>query len=239
MLTGNLEDSFKISLLGARNINKIRTANKLMKGISGIDDQSIINAIKLSGFDVLYRAGPKSKYYVDFEDTIISVEEHGTEFFANDLSSYKEKVENYIKISVKDDEVLQKIYRNEILSQDDISSLEKILWQDLGTREDYEKEFGDMKILKLIRKINGLDEEAVRKAFADFHKSTKLNYIQSKFLSTVMEYIMKNGYLDPRDFQYEPFKSLGSISKIFEDNRNDLNSILGIIREINYNSEVA
>lgn len=58
MLTGNLEDSFKISLLGARNINKIRTANKLMKGISGIDDQSIINAIKLSGFDVLYRAGP-------------------------------------------------------------------------------------------------------------------------------------------------------------------------------------
>ena len=187
----------------------------------------------------LIEDGPKSKYYVDFEDTIISVEEHGTEFFANDLSSYKEKVENYIKISVKDDEVLQKIYRNEILSQDDISSLEKILWQDLGTREDYEKEFGDMKILKLIRKINGLDEEAVRKAFADFHKSTKLNYIQSKFLSTVMEYIMKNGYLDPRDFQNEPFKSLGSISKIFEDNRNDLNSILGIIREINYNSEVA
>lgn len=134
MLTGNLEDSFKISLLGARNINKIRTANKVMKGISGIDDQSIINAIKLSEFDVLYRAGPKSKYYVDFEDTIISVEEHGTEFFANDLSSYKEKVENYIKISVEDDEVLQKIYRNEVLSQDDISSLEKILWQDLGTR---------------------------------------------------------------------------------------------------------
>lgn len=187
----------------------------------------------------LIEDGPKFKYYVDFEDTIISVEEHGTEFFANDLSSYKEKVENYIKISVKDDEVLQKIYRNEILSHDDISSLEKILWQDLGTREDYEKEFGDMKILKLIRKINGLDEEAVRKAFADFHKSTKLNYIQSKFLSTVMEYIMKNGYLDPRDFQNEPFKSLGSISKIFEDNRNDLNSILGIIREINYNSEVA
>lgn len=58
MLTGNLEDSFKISLLGAKNINKIRTANKLMKGISGIDDQSIINAIKLSGFDVLYRVGP-------------------------------------------------------------------------------------------------------------------------------------------------------------------------------------
>lgn len=57
ILTGDLEDSFKISLLGARTINKIRTANKLMRGISGTDDQSIINAIKLSGFDVLYRSG--------------------------------------------------------------------------------------------------------------------------------------------------------------------------------------
>lgn len=228
------------------NISAVFDEKDFIIDVAGEDFWKDIDFLKLEDMRLrirhlvpLIEVGPKSKYYVDFEDTIISVEEHGTEFFANDLSSYKEKVENYIKISVKDDEVLQKIYRNEILSQDDISSLEKILWQDLGTREDYEKEFGDMKILKLIRKINGLDEEAVRKAFADFHKSTKLNYIQSKFLSTVMEYIMKNGYLDPRDFQYEPFKSLGSISKIFEDNRNDLNSILGIIREINYNSEVA
>ena len=228
------------------NISAVFDEKDFIIDVAGEDFWKDIDFLKLEDMRLrirhlvpLIEVGPKSKYYVDFEDTIISVEEHGTEFFANDLSSYKEKVENYIKISVKDDEVLQKIYRNEILSQDDISSLEKILWQNLGTREDYEKEFGDMKILKLIRKINGLDEEAVRKAFADFHKSTKLNYIQSKFLSTVMEYIMKNGYLDPRDFQNEPFKSLGSISKIFEDNRNDLNSILGIIREINYNSEVA
>lgn len=55
ILTGDLEDSFKISILGAKKINKIRTANRLLKGISGLDDQSIINAIKLSGFDVIYR----------------------------------------------------------------------------------------------------------------------------------------------------------------------------------------
>ncbi len=204
----------------------------LILDVAGEDYWKDINLIKLEDMRLRIRdllpiieGGPKSKYFVDFEDTILSVEEHGTEFFANDLSSYKEKVESYIKLSVKDDKVLQKIYRNEKLSHEDIESLEKILWQDLGTREDYEKEFGDMKILKLIRKINGLDEEAVRQAFADFHKSTNLNYIQSKFLSTVMDYIMKNGYLDLRDFQNEPFKSLGSISKIFDENRNDLNSI--------------
>lgn len=55
ILTGDLKDSFKISILGAKKINKIRTANRLLKGISGLDDQSIISAIKLSGFDVIYR----------------------------------------------------------------------------------------------------------------------------------------------------------------------------------------
>lgn len=57
MLTGDLEESFKISLLGSRKRNKIRTANKLLREIKGLDDQSIINAIKLTGFDVLYRTG--------------------------------------------------------------------------------------------------------------------------------------------------------------------------------------
>ena len=228
------------------SIPAVAQERNLIIDVGGEEYWKDINLVKLEDMRLRIRdllpiieGGPKSKYFVDFEDTILSIEEHGTEFFANDLSSYKEKVENYIKLSVKDDKVLQKIYRNEKLSHDDIASIEKILWQDLGTREDYEKEFGDMKILRLIRKINGLDEEAVRQAFADFHKSTNLNYIQSRFLSTVMDYIMKNGYLDLRDFQNEPFKSLGSISKIFDENRNDLNSILNIIKEINYYADVA
>ena len=57
ILTGDKDEAFKISILGSKTINKIRTANKLLKGISGLDDESIANAIKLTGFDVLYRAG--------------------------------------------------------------------------------------------------------------------------------------------------------------------------------------
>lgn len=53
ILTDDVEDAFKISIL--KKINEIRTANRLIKGINGLDDQSIINAIKLSGFDVIYR----------------------------------------------------------------------------------------------------------------------------------------------------------------------------------------
>lgn len=218
----------------------------LINDVSGEDYWKDINFLKLEDMRVrlrnlmpLIEGGSRKNYYVDFDDQILSVKERGTEFFANDLSSYREKVENYIRFKAKDDEVLQKIYKNEKLSDKDIVSLEKILWKDLGTKDDYVKEFGDIKILKLIRKINGLEEKAVRKAFAEFHESKNLNHLQSRFLLTVIDYIVKNGYLDLHDFQEEPFKSLGSISKIFEENRSELNSILSIIKEINYYADVA
>ncbi|ADL50560.1 hypothetical protein [Clostridium cellulovorans] len=51
------EYAFKISLLGASSINEDGYAQKLLKGISGLDDKSISNACKLVGYDVCFRAG--------------------------------------------------------------------------------------------------------------------------------------------------------------------------------------
>jgi hypothetical protein len=52
------EEAFRISVLGAGIIGETKNANKLLVGIKGIDDNSIINACKLSGYDVCFRAGP-------------------------------------------------------------------------------------------------------------------------------------------------------------------------------------
>jgi hypothetical protein len=51
------EDAFRISLLGASKVNEDAYAKKLLKGISGLDDNSISNACKLVGYDVCLRAG--------------------------------------------------------------------------------------------------------------------------------------------------------------------------------------
>lgn len=50
-------DAFKISLLGAKRINEEPTAKRLCREIKGLDKNSIISAVKLSGFDVCYRNG--------------------------------------------------------------------------------------------------------------------------------------------------------------------------------------
>ncbi|SIS75436.1 hypothetical protein [Salimicrobium salexigens] len=51
------EEVFSISLLGAARIREKERAANLVKGINGTDDTSVINACKLSGYDVIVRAG--------------------------------------------------------------------------------------------------------------------------------------------------------------------------------------
>lgn len=59
-LNQDAKEAFQVSLLGAKIIHKEDTANELMQGIKGLDNNSIINACKLSGFDVCYRASTKN-----------------------------------------------------------------------------------------------------------------------------------------------------------------------------------
>lgn len=60
MLGDSVKEAFAISMLGARRIGKMSAASRLMSGIKGLDDRSIINAVKLSGFDVCFRSSPRN-----------------------------------------------------------------------------------------------------------------------------------------------------------------------------------
>ena len=58
-----------------------------------------------------------------------------------------------------------KLRNNKKLTKQDIQTLEDLMWNQLGTTSDYEKEFGDMPVGKLVRKIVGLDRVAANEAF--------------------------------------------------------------------------
>ncbi len=57
-----LKKAFFISLLGAECIDQMDIAKELLEEITGLDDSSIRNACKLTGYDVCCRAGVE-KYY--------------------------------------------------------------------------------------------------------------------------------------------------------------------------------
>lgn len=57
MLSKDIIESFKVSILGAIHIKEEELAKELLRSIKGLDDESIRAAIKLAGFDVVVRAG--------------------------------------------------------------------------------------------------------------------------------------------------------------------------------------
>lgn len=65
MLGASADDAFHISCLGAHNAGMTDTAEVLKSYIKGLDDNSIIAACKLAGFDVYYRSPNSAHKSVD------------------------------------------------------------------------------------------------------------------------------------------------------------------------------
>jgi type I restriction enzyme, R subunit len=175
-------------------------------------------------------------YFTNFKDQVLEVKENGPIFHSNDLQNYKKKVHHYLK-EHRDDLAIHKLRYNKQLTEQDLRSLESVLWHELGTKEDYEKDFGDTPITRLVRQVVGIDPQAANEVFSEFLSNEKLNIYQSRFVKLIVDYVVKNGVMDKKVLQQDPFKSIGSIVELFKDNMEDARKIIGVIDEINRNSE--
>ena len=176
-------------------------------------------------------------YYTDFNDEIVASLEGTPLKLENDLKNYRKKVEFYLK-EHQDNLAVYKIRNNKRLSESDLKELEKILWKELGTREDYVKEYGDTPIGALIRKIVGVDRTAVNEAFSKFLSEERLNSNQIKFVRLIIDYIVANGNVDDNAvFMQEPFRSVGSITSLFKNDLGTAKEIMLVVGEIKKNSE--
>ena len=64
------------------------------------------------------------------------------------------------------------------LSDQEWEDLKKIFWHDIGTEEEYGKEYGqDLPLGRFVRSLTGLSPEAAEAAFADFLDA---KYIQKR-----------------------------------------------------------
>ena len=176
-------------------------------------------------------------YYTDFKDTIIQVEEGTPIYGENDLKNYRKKVEFYLK-EHGNRTAVYKLRNNKRLSKTDMKELERILWQELGSKEDYVKEYGDTPIGRLVRKIVGVDRNAVNEAFSEFWTKEKLNLNQSRFVGLMIDYIVANGNIeDNKVLTEEPFRSVGSITTLFRENMQAAKKIMDVVTDIRRNSE--
>ena len=112
--------------------------------------------------------------------------------------TYKQKVLDFLAEN-RDLPVLQKIQNIEKLSSSDINELERILWQELGTKEDYElylrreKMTTDIPVAAFIRKVAGLDRQKAIKLFTEFISANTLTAEQEEFINNILNYVCQNG----------------------------------------------
>ena len=176
-------------------------------------------------------------YYTEFDDKILDVKEGEPLSVTDQFENYRKKVEYYLK-SNENTMSVYKLRNNKPLNKADLAELERILWTELGSKEDYRKEYGETPIGRLVRKIVGVDREAVNEAFSQFLTDEKLNINQIRFVKLIVDYIVANGNIEDNSvFMKEPFKSVGSITTLFKDNMSTARNILDVVGMIKTNSE--
>ena len=156
-------------------------------------------------------------YNTHFEDDILSVDWVESQLENDDLKNYKAKAEFYVR-QHQNNNAIAKLKGNVPLTKDDIAELEKILWSEVGTKEEYTAEYGDKPLGEFVREIVGLDMKATKEAFAEFLGNANLDSRQIYFVNQIIEYIVHNGMLkDLSVLQDAPFTDKGSVVEVFTD----------------------
>ncbi|MBQ9427914.1 MAG: restriction endonuclease subunit R, partial [Clostridia bacterium] len=180
----------------------------------------------------------KIRYDTNFDDDILDINWNESELENDDLKNYKAKAEFYIR-QHQDNAVIAKLKSNRPLTAEDVKSLEDILWSEVGTKEDYEAEYGQKPLGELVREIVGLDMNAAKEAFAEYLNDANLDARQIYFVNQIVEYIVHNGLMkDLSVLQESPFTDQGSVVEIFTD----LSVWMGIrkaIEQVNANALAA
>lgn len=172
--------------------------------------ESLRNLMKYIPHNVL-------RYDTNFSDDILSTEWNESELESDDLKNYKAKAEYYVR-QHQDNSVIAKLKSNVPITKDDIEMLEKILWSEVGTKDEYTAEYGEKPLGEFVREIVGLDMNAAKEAFSEFLDNANLDSKQIYFVNQIVEYIVHNGMMkDLSVLQDAPFTDRGSVVEIFTD----------------------
>jgi type I restriction enzyme R subunit len=176
----------------------------------------------------------RNPIYTNLADEILMVKEGEGIDPAYDFEDYKLKVNRYIENN-RDQMAIYKLRNNIPLTALDYQSLEHIFTGELGTAEDYKREFQDTPFGLLVRKIAKLDYEAASVAFSEFINDQSLSQAQIVFVKKVIDYIVQNGYIEnPIELTKPPFDKPQSLMKLFDGTKQK--QIVELVNKIKENA---
>ncbi len=154
--------------------------------------------------------------YTDLQDTVTSISNGQVLPPAYDFEAYRLKVNRFIEENL-DHLAVRKLRKNIPLTAKDYEDLERIFTGELGTAEDYQREFKDTPFGLLVRRIAKMDYEAATEVFSEFINDQSLTQAQIVFVRKIIDYIVQNGYIDNvTELMKPPFDKPQSFIKLFD-----------------------
>ncbi|MFD2907521.1 DEAD/DEAH box helicase family protein [Flavobacterium ardleyense] len=187
---------------------------------------------------------PADQRYVttNFEDVILEAEIITTTFgegkqqpYGNPFVNNTHRLEKIIREN-QNNITINRIQNGEAITEDELKSLEAVLFSNKIQKEQVEKEIGHrLDLVAFIISLIGLSSEKVNASFADFINKYQLTAVQIQFLDTIKLFLTNNGKIDPSKLYDSPFKSYHSqgIDGVFNEEQSI--NIFSIIREFNKN----
>ena len=193
-----------------------------------------LEKVRLSLRDLMkFLVGDKGQWFiVDIEDVITY---DGESTGVTTRMSYKQRVLDFLAAN-RNLPVLEKIYNLEKLEPADFRELERILWAELGSKEDYEKFTAGMtcgpNVAIFIRSLIGVDRKRAMLRFGDFISGASLNAEQEEFLATIVSYVCENGDITSQDLiNVEPFSEVDWVG-VFGAQTQGVGKFVGYIHDI-------
>ena len=153
-----------------------------------------------------------------------------------DFEDYRAKVDRYVNGN-GNTLAIYKLTHNIPLSVGDYRELERVLTSELGSKEDYAREFGNTPFGLLVRKIAKLDHDAAMAAFSQFINDQSLSQKQITFVHKIINHIEQNGYMESVTILTKPpFDKPLSFTKLFD--RKMQSEIMATINKVKDNAIV-
>ena len=152
--------------------------------------------------------------YTNFKDEVVELDD--PESITPSFKDYRTRVEEYLARH-NNAGIIMKIKSLIPLNTADVEELQRLLWQELGTKEEFEEAAKGKSLGAFVRKIVGLDQMAINKLFAEYLRQYNFNSKQQEFLNLIVNYVRENGDIEAEDLvNVEPFKHIEYID-FFDD----------------------
>jgi len=167
-------------------------------------------------------------YSTDFKDERI---DQGTkDINIIDFKTYEAKVIDYL-LSNEVNETIIKIKMLDKINAEDLKELERILWQELGTKDDYFNVTKEENLAVFIRSIVGIEQEAINQKFAEYLNTNILSSKQQEFVKSIINYVQQNGDITKQDLvEKSPFSDFDVVG-LFNDKIDILISVINNLHE--------